>query len=185
MTSKLFFSNWAKLKEENSVLKIVLLGLTAAVIVSSIANYKLYQEKTVVVMPPNITKEFHVTGNRLSFEYIEQVGYYLSDRILSISPENAQNSFDTVLPFLTTNPEAIKVIRENLALQTKVIKENDIYQVFYPMRTMVNEQGKKFSVEGVLKKMSGNNEISTGRATITFDFIVKDGRMIIKGIEVK
>ncbi|MFA6396630.1 MAG: TraE/TraK family type IV conjugative transfer system protein [Sulfurimonas sp.] len=182
---KSFFSNWAKLKEENNVMKIVTLSLSVALVVSSIANYKLFNEKTIVVIPPKVTKEFQVTGNELSFEYIEQVGYYLSDRILSIAPENAQNSFDTIIPFLTTDPNAIKQIQQKLALQAKVVKENDIYQVFYPLKTMVNKTTKEFSVEGMLKKMSGNNYISSGQAIITFKFYVKDGRMVITSLEVK
>lgn len=183
--NKKFFSNWAMLQGENSSLKVMTLGLTVALLVSSIANYNLYREKTVVVIPPKVTKEFQVSGNELSFSYFEQVGFYLSDRVLSVSAENAQNSFDTILPYLTTEPDAVKIIRENLSMQAQVIRENDIYQVFYPMRVAVNAQGMKFSVEGTLKKMSGNNHISTGKATITFDFIVKDGRLIIKSIEVK
>lgn len=185
MRSKVFFTNWAMLKGENGILKMVTLGLTAAVIVMSVSNYNLHKEKTVVVIPPNLSKPFEVSGNTLSFEYFEQLGRYLSDRILSVSPENVQYSFDEILPFLATNPESIKPIRENMALQASVIKENDIYQVFYPMRTMINKEGKRFSVEGTLRKMTGNNTISTGRATITFDFFVKGSRIYITAMEVR
>lgn len=185
MIRKQFFSNWSMLQAENGALKITIFALSAALIVSVITISNLSDKKTIVVVPPKINKEFQVSGNELSFSYFEQIGFYLSDRLLSISPESAQSSFDTILPFLTTNPNAIKSIRENLALQAKVVTENDLYQVFYPMKTMVNSKGGNFSVEGTLKKMSANNNISTAKTTINFGFVVKDGRIIINSIKVQ
>lgn len=185
MIKKTFWANWLMLKSENGALKIVSLGLTAGIIACVMVIASLTDKRTVVVIPPKLEKEFQVSGNEISQEYFEQIGYYLADRILSVSPGNVQNSFDSVMPFFSTNPDDVKVIRENLALQTEVIKQNDIYQVFYPMRVSVNQQAMNFSVEGTLKKMSGNNHISTSKVTITFGFYVKEGRMIIKNVEVK
>lgn len=182
---KRFFSDLARLKEENGVLKIVLLGVTIALIVSVIANFRLYKDKTIVVIPPKLTKEFQVSGNLLSKEYFEQVGFYLADRILSVSPENVDASYDSILTFMTTDPEAIKIIRENMALQAKTVKDNDLYQVFYPMKVIVNDEGKIFTVEGVLKRISGNNPISSENAIINFGFDVVNGKLIITSIEVK
>ncbi|TDA63643.1 hypothetical protein E0765_07350 [Sulfuricurvum sp. IAE1] len=180
-----FWSNWAKLDSENAVLKIALLAVSGSLVVSLLVIKSVTEDKTVVVIPPNFQKEFRVTGNKISYEYFEQVGFYVSDRLLSVSPQNVQASFDSIMPFLTKDPRAVKAIRENLALQATVIKENDIYQAFYPMKVMVNDIGTKFSVEGTLKKMSGNNAISTARTTIVYDFIVQDGQLIITSIEVQ
>lgn len=185
MIKKTFWANWSMLKSENGTLKIISLGLTVGIIACVMVIANLADKRTVVVIPPKLNKEFQVSGNEISKEYFEQTGYYLADRILSVSPGNVDGSFDSVMSFFTTNPEDVKAIRENLALQAEVIKQNDIYQVFYPMKVLVSPQGMNFSVEGTLKKMSGNNHISTGRAIITFGFFVKDGRMIIKNIEVK
>lgn len=184
MRTKTFFSNWTVLKEENNVLKISVLVLTAGLVASVMTISRISESRTILVIPPKVTKEFQVSGNNLSYEYIEQIGFYLADRLLSVSPANAQNSFDTILPFLTKDPESIKTIRENLMLQAKTIKDNDVYQAFYPMQVLVNNEGKRFSVEGELKKMSGNNNISSSRATINFDFTVENGQLFIKSVGV-
>ena len=187
MMVKDFFSDWGRLKSENGTYRVITIGLTAALIASVFANYLLFQNKTVLVLPPKITQEFQVTGNELSTSYIEQVGFYLADRILSVSPQNVDASFDTIIPFLTTNPEAVKVIKEQYATQAAAVKNNDIYQVFYPMKIFTNntDGGGRFSVEGHLKKMTGNTLITSGKTTVNFVFIVKNGQMIITNIEVK
>jgi type IV conjugative transfer system protein TraE len=185
MKTKTFFNNWTKLKEENNVLKVSVLVLTAGLIISVLTISKVSKDKTILILPPKVTKEFQVSGNNLSYEYIEQIGFYLSDRLLSISPANAQNSFDSIMPFLTKDPDAIKTIRESLMLQAKTIKDNDVYQAFYPMKVMINSSNNSFSVEGELKKMLGNNNVTSNRATVTFDFTVENGQLFIKSVGVK
>lgn len=180
-----FFSGWAKNIEENTILKYTSLGMSAAVIVSVMTINNMTNKQTVIVVPPHFNKEFKVSGNEISRDYFEQVGYYLSDRMLSVSPETVDSSFDTILPYFTTDPDAIKVIRQQMADQALAIKENDIYQVFYPMRLSYNEKGMKFSIEGMLRKMSANNMISSAKATVTFDFKVVNGRLIITSVEVR
>lgn len=180
-----FFSHWAKSIEENTIYKYTIFGMTAAIVVMSMTISNLSNKQTTVVVPANFKKEFRVIGNEISRDYFEDVGYSVADRILSVCPETVDASFDSILPYLTTDPEAIKTIRQQLADQALGIKENDIYQVFYPMRMSYNDKAKKFSVEGMLRKMSGNNPLSSAKSTVTFDYKVKDGRLIITSIEVR
>lgn len=180
-----FFSHWAKSIEENTIYKYTIFGLSAAIVAMSMTISHISDKQTVVVVPPNMTKEFRVTGNEISRDYFEQVGFYLSDRILSVSPETVDSSFDAILPYFTTDPDAIKVIRQQMADQALAIKENDIYQVFYPMKMAYNEKGMKFSIEGMLRKMSANNLISSAKSTVTYDFKVKNGKLIITSVEVR
>ena len=49
----------------------------------------------------------------------------------------------------------------------------------------VNFEHGKFSVDGMLRKNTGNVFISEERKVIEFDFIVENGRLIIKKFGVK
>jgi len=178
-----FFNEWDALKMDFSISKVALGGMTIVAIISSMAAYNAYKTKTVLVLPPGMTKQFEASGNRLSRSYFEQVGFFLSDRLLSVSPETVDISFDTVVPFLTTDPDALKAIRAQMAAQAEEIKANDIYQVFYPMKMTVNEKGRIFTVEGMLKRMSGSSTVSGSKARINFGFDVRGGRLIITSIE--
>lgn len=104
---------------------------------------------------------------------------------MSVSPLNVDESFDEILPFLTTDPDLIKDIRKQLLLQAEKIKENDIYQIFYPMKFYVNEKSMKMYVEGMLKRIVGNTYAGQERVVLELGFTVRNGRLFITSIQIK
>lgn len=180
-----YYNFWEKLLTENRIYQIVIIALVIVIIVEGILINSLFKEKQVVILPPKIEKEFWVAGDKLSTSYLEQVAYYIADRVLSVSPATVDQSFDAILPFLTTDPEAVKSIQSSLNLQAKKIKENDIYQIFYPMRFSVDEKRHKMYVEGMLRKMTGSTYIGQEKVILELFFTVKNGRLLITSIDVK
>jgi len=183
-----FWNFWEKLDRENRVLK---LGFLALLIIFAIQAYlviKLYDRKTVVVLPPKVEKEFWVAGDSLSRSYLEQVSYFIADRLLNVSPENVKSSIDMVLPFLTTEPENLKKIREQLVEYAREIVDNDIYQSFYPMRFLIARDRNKrpfMRVEGILRRTSGDVYLGQQKAVLDLFFKVRNGRLIIYELEKK
>ena len=87
--------------------------------------------------------------------------------------------------FISKDPDVIKATKEYFIEQNKVIKENNIYQAFYPLQTSVNFEHGKFSVTGILRRNTGNVFVSEERKVMDFDFIVKNGQLVIKKFGVK
>lgn len=93
-----FLSYVEKLEKENRLFYVVVLGLLVVNLILGFLLYRASVDKTVIVLPPNVEKEFWVAGDKLSRAYLEQVGIFLADRILSVSPENVDKSIDTFNP---------------------------------------------------------------------------------------
>ncbi|WP_457641308.1 TraE/TraK family type IV conjugative transfer system protein [Persephonella sp.] len=182
---KKYYNFWEKIITENRIYQTVIVVLAGVIIAEGVLINSLFKEKQVVILPPKIEKEFWVAGDKLSTSYLEQVAYYIADRVLSVSPLNVDHSFDAILPFLTTDPETIKDIQTSLALQAKKIKDNDIYQVFYPMKFWVDDKRYKMYVEGMLKKMTANTYLGQERVVLELRFTVKNGRLLVTSIEIK
>lgn len=180
-----YYNFWEKIITENRIYQIVIIALSVVVIAEGILISNLFKEKQVVILPPKIEKGFTVAGDKLSKEYLEQVATYIADRVLSVSPANVDQSFDSIIPFLTTDPSLVKQIKQELAIQAKKIKENDIYQTFYPMKFYVNEKERKMYVEGLLRKMVGNTYAGQERVILELGFTVKNGRLFITSIQIK
>lgn len=178
------YSLWAKIGKENYILSVTTLLMAVALTFMSYAFYRLYTTKLVTISPPRIEREFSVAGDHVSQSYLEQTATYLSDRLLSVSPASARQSFDSILPYLTTEPGMVKVIRDDLIRQAKAIEENDIYQIFYPLKVIISEKKGTIVVEGPLRRLVGNTykppeEIKR----ITFHFNVQNGRFLVTKIE--
>lgn len=176
-----YFSLIDSLLSQNRVLKLAILSLTLTNLATAYLLYLSWGKQKIVVVPPEIRKEFWVAGNKVSMSYIEQVFYFLSDRILSVSPENVESSIATIYPFLSTDPGVLPLIEKQLYKYKKHVKENRIWQVFYPLSLKV--EGNKVKVSGILKKGVEGQLISNENKTITFTFSVKNGRLIVEGIE--
>ncbi len=183
-----FWSFWEKLDRENRVLKLGFLSLLIIFLAQSFLVIYLYNKKTVVILPPKIDREIWVTESTVSKSYLEQAAYYIADRILNVSPQSIDNSIDSILPFFTTQPEALRKIKEKLTEYINQIKENDISQAFYPMRfSILKDRTKRpfMRVEGILKRISGDIYIGQEKAVLDLYFTVKNGRLIIYELEKK
>lgn len=178
-----YFSLMKKLEEEVKWQAIVIIVLVFALVLEGVLLFKAYTSKTVIVLPPRVDREFWVSGNTLSFSYLDQTAKYLADRILSVSPANVDSSLASVYPFLTTDPNQLKAIRDSLIAYSNSIKQNDLWQAFYPLRTLLDEKNQKIAVEGILKKTTGNVYVGEEKKTIVFAFEVQNGRFIVREVK--
>lgn len=138
----------------------------------------------MVILPPKVEKEFWVSGNVLSTTYLEQVAYYIADRVMSVSPQNVDSSLDMLKPFFSMAPEDLEALEKVFMKISKAIKENDYYQVFYPLRFFVDSKRKVIVVEGIVRKMSGMQYIGEERKRVEIGFYVRNGRFFVKSLKV-
>lgn len=138
-----------------------------------------------IITPPYITSEFENVGDTFNFSYYEQIGSHLSNALLTISPQNVDKTFDSVQGYFSSDPDEIKAIKEYLIKEADRIKKDSIYQAFYPLKTLPNHKNNSFTVEGLLKSMTGNVMIEEKKAQITFDYKVTNKKLVIKKFEVR
>lgn len=178
-----FWNYMSKLKEERKLLTVAVIILAALSVILAIILMQTIKTRTVVVLPPKIDQEFWVSGNRLSTTYFEQVGYYLADRILTVNPRTASNSFDSIVQFLTTDARTMRKIREQLKTQADIIIAEQYYQAFYPERIILDEKNKTLRIVGKLRRDVGTivTELSPH---VEFSYDVQNGRLFITSIKV-
>ena len=180
-----FFSEYSKMSVQLDYIK----AFSLAMVVANISlGWMLFQQSNsikTIIIPPSFNSQFEVVGNRLDNKYFETVGKYISQSILTISPNTIHLAFNSIENFISKDPDVIKSTKEYFIQQNNSIKVNNIYQAFYPLDVRVNFEHGKFSVDGMLRKNTGNVFISEERKVIEFDFIVENGRLIIKKFGVK
>jgi len=179
-----YFDLLSKLDAQARFLGLVSSLLAFALLFMAFTVYSLYSKKAIVILPPKVDREFWVSGDTLSSAYLEQVAYYIADRVMTVSPQNVESSLDMIRPFFSTNPEDLENLDRVLIRIAKVVKENDYYQVFYPLRFMLDGKRQRLAVEGIVRKMSGMQYIGQERKRVVIEFFVRNGRFFVKGIEI-
>lgn len=180
-----FFNEWDKLKLKDNLNFYIIIALALVIIVQTIVLIVTVNNKTVIVLPPRVDKEFYVVGDTLSRSYLEQVAFYISDRILSVSPTNANTSFDAIAPFLSTSIDEQRVIKTTLKDQAKFVIAENLFQSFYPNKFFVNERDSIMSVTGILRKFIGDMFVQSKEQKVDYHYKIKSGRLIITGVDIK
>ncbi len=179
-----YFSDFERLVKEVRFQSIIIYAMLFIVLLQGILLYRAATNKVVLVLPPKVEREFWVSGETLSYAYIEQVSVYLADSLLSVAPPNVDKAISRIMPFLTTDPAQVKEIRDSFASYAKAVKENDWWQSFYPLRVVVDEKNRRIDVYGVLRKMTGNIYVGQeSNKVISFNYEVRAGRLIITGVK--
>lgn len=180
-----YFGEYNKILRQLDLFKIFSFVLIAAnlflttVIITSSKNEK------IIITPPVITSEFESVGNTFSYSYFEQIGKSLSDSLLTVSPYNIDKTYDSIQGFFSSDPDEAMQIKQYLLKEADRIKKDNVYQAFYPLKTIVNNKQNKFAVEGLLKAMTGNVVIEERKTSIEFSYIISNKKIVIKSFEVK
>lgn len=180
------FQKLKKLDNEKKFFGFIIIILVFVVLIQGILNYNLITANRTIVLPPAVTKEFWATDKQISESYFEQIGFYIADRVLSVSPETVDSSYISLLPFFDSNSESLKAVRDKLKSQAEFIKSEKMYQIFYPLRMYPDYSKKQIKIEGPMKKFIGEllvQESNKSYITITYD--IKAGRFMIKSLDFK
>lgn len=173
----------SKLTEENRYMRILVVILAVTAFVEAVMIYNLSGKQKIVFIPPKVTSEFWIAGDTVSSSYIENVALYIADRVLSVSPENVDYSLDAVMPLMTTEPSLIKAIKDNYIDIQRVIKSNNVYQIFYPIKVTVGKG--EAQVFGTLRKLVGNLYSGEEKIKLVIGYQIRDGRFTVTKLEVK
>jgi conjugal transfer pilus assembly protein TraE len=179
-----FWNYWDKVTSENKLFKNIFIILTATIVILVFFIMKLADNKRVLVIPPRVDKEFWVAGNEVSTTYLEQVASYIADMVMNVSPVNVDRAYDTILPFLTTDPELVGLIRTELLTQADTIKEEDIYQSFYIRKVWIDKENHSITVSGISRRSTGNLYIGSQSASVKITYKISNGKFIITKLEV-
>ena len=180
------FQKLKKLDNEKKFFGFIIIILVFVILIQGILNYNLITANRTIVLPPAVTKEFWATDKQISESYFEQIGFYIADRVLSVSPETVDSSYISLLPFFDSNSESLKAVRDKLKSQAEFIKSEKMYQIFYPLRMSPDYSKKQIKIEGPTKKFIGEllvQESNKSYITITYD--IKAGRFMIKSLDFK
>ncbi|WP_323595851.1 TraE/TraK family type IV conjugative transfer system protein [Aliarcobacter butzleri] len=179
-----FFGEFNRNLRQLDLFKIFSFLLVLANLFLTITVININSNVKTIITPPYITSEFENVGDKFSFSYYEQIGTHLSNGLLTISPSTVDKTFDSIQGYFSSDPDETKAIKDYLIKETDRIKKDNIYQAFYYMKTLPNHQHNSFTVEGLLKTMTGNVMIEERKTQVVFYYRVNNKKIVIKGFEV-
>jgi conjugal transfer pilus assembly protein TraE len=89
----------ASARRATTFLVMLLLGSMLVNLVLAVFAVRLAGHERVVVVPPTIHKTFWVESGRVSGEYLEQMGYFLMQLTLNVTPQSVDHQATVLLQY--------------------------------------------------------------------------------------
>jgi conjugal transfer pilus assembly protein TraE len=124
----------------------IILGLTTVVL--SLSVFSLIGDARTVITPPVIDRPFWVTNNRLSDEYLEMMGQFVSGLVLDVSANSALYKRDTLLKFV--DPSAHGDIRIRMDREIERLQRSNASTVFRAAQVTPDAKNMTVRLDGVL-----------------------------------
>lgn len=178
MNGELYKQSMRQLVYQRNISFIFSIASSVSVILLSILLF--WKSERVVVAPPFIHNEFWVESKHVSVTYLEQMGVFLGNLLLSKSSGSAPAQRDVLLRH--TAPSYYSQLKKKLDQEAqKLIAENASY-VFFPVTIEVHPDRKELVLTGDRKTYVGEKIISTSRESYILSFTIEGARVLLTGV---
>ena len=132
----------------------------------------------IVIVLPNIHKTFWVESDRVSSEYLEQMGYFLMQLTLNVTPQSVDHQAKLLLQYAA--PASFGELRTALLAAAERLKRDGASTVFSAQNLVVDERTLQVGVRGQLTTFISDRRVSEVSKAYAIELQYAGGRMFLK-----
>ncbi|SFV16734.1 type IV conjugative transfer system protein TraE [Pseudoduganella namucuonensis] len=152
--------------------------LALCLLVTLMITYSLVGAQRVVVTPPQVTKSFWVSGERVGNAYLEQMGGYVAWLMLDLTPASAGWKKDALLSF--SSPEDYEALKLQMELEAERLRKINGSTYFQLQQLEPDEEAQTVLLTGRLRTLVNGLETSLLQKRYRVAFQFRGGRTHLK-----
>jgi conjugal transfer pilus assembly protein TraE len=168
----------ASARRATALLAILLAVSMLATLLLAAHTLRQAGRERVVVVPPAIHKTFWVEAERASPEYLEQMGYFLAQLTLNVTPQNVEHQSRLLLQYAA--PASWGELRTAMAANAERIKRDGAATVFSPQDLQVDERTQRVGLRGLLTTFISDRRVSEVSKGYAIELQYAGGRILLK-----
>ncbi len=168
----------ASARRASTFLLALLLGSMLTNLILAGFAFRMSSRERIVVVPPTIHKTFWVEDERVSAEYLEQMGYFLMQLTLNVSPLSIDHQSKVLLQYAA--PAAYGELRTALSSAAGRLKRDGAATVFSPRDLIVDERSLKVGIRGQLTTFISDRRVSEVAKGYAVEFQYTAGQIFLK-----
>ena len=161
--------------------KLVLLASLALNVVIALIAFRLIGLERIILVPPTINKSFWVESDKVSAEYLEQMGYFLVQLVLNVTPQSVDYQSKLLLQYAA--PASYGEIKTAMAVAGERLKRDGAATVFSPRTINVEERALKVAVQGQLTTFISDRRVSEVYKSYLIELQYALGKITIKSFK--
>ncbi len=168
----------ASARRATTFLVVLLAGSMLVNLVLAVFAARLAGHERIVVVPPTIHKTFWVESERVSSEYLEQMGYFLMQLTLNVTPQSVDHQAKVLLQYAA--PASFGELRTALLTAAERLKRDGASTVFSPQDLSVDERALRVGVRGQLTTFISDRRVSEVSKGYAIELQYSGGRVFLK-----
>lgn len=162
-------------KRHHKTLSLILAGVCC---ILAVAVLLATNSTRVVVVPPEIEKEFWVDSDQVSKEYLEQMGYFIAQLELNVSPASHEYQSNILLRY--AHPSVHGQMQTDLAVERQRMAQDNMATSFSPRSMNIDAPRLRMTLNGKLTTMMGDKVALQEDKLYFIEFNYTGGRLYLK-----
>ncbi|TDR30282.1 type IV conjugative transfer system protein TraE [Hydromonas duriensis] len=161
---------------------VMIIGaLIVIVFVLSLRILMVSDRVRTVVVPASVNKTFWVDGDKVSTEYLNQMGVYIAQLMYNVTPASASNRHNLLLSYVSS--DAYSALDKELARSDNVIKQTNIATYFTPTSVGASEEHQSVTIKGVFTATQGDKIVQTNQREVAISFKYDGNKLMVSSIK--
>ncbi|OAI16288.1 TraE protein [Methylomonas koyamae] len=180
MKLSVFLQSWGFVQAENRLHRILLIGLLATNVITAFAA--LRTERTVIMIPPNLTEKVEISRHEASAQTKEAWGLFLAQLLGNVTPNTLDFVGDSISPLLSSDihREIINAMND----QINALKIDKISTSFTPNQVYYEKETNKVFVTGQLMTKGPNDKPESSFRTYEFQIAIVNYNPVVNDLDV-
>lgn len=178
MKFSLYTQQISKLLQQRNMLFPICILLLVSQIITLVLLFT--KSERVVLVPPVIEKSMWVDSSSVSPSYLEQIGLFMGNLMLTKSALNADKQGELLLKHVV--PEFEAEFRNHLILEATKMKKHNFSYVFYTKNVYVNPSLLTASLSGEQVSYVGEKVVAREKKKYKLQFNYLGGRLLLSGL---
>ena len=159
---------------------LLYLSMFLLILLVIISGCLFFRSERVIVLPPEVRREFWVEGNRFSPEYLEEMAVYFLHLALDVNQMNL--SYNTEILTRYADTETGNYLRNKYEKDIQKLKQNNASTTFEVIEITVYPDKNIVHVTGTLNRYIGSRRIKDSQETYAVILKTYRGRLFFKEI---
>lgn len=178
MKYEIYLQQISKLLSQRNMLFPICLMLCISQIITLVLLFG--KKERIILVPPVLEKSIWVEASSVSPSYLEQMGLFIGNLMLTKSYMSADKQGEILLRQVV--PEFEGEFRNALILEATKMRKNNFSLVFYTQDVYVNPTALTTSLTGEQVSYVGEKIVGREKKKYKLQFSYRDGKLLLSGI---
>lgn len=138
------------LRRDNRLKSLAILAMAGGLALSLCVILSIVGSERIVFVPPNITKSFWVTKDKVSKEYLDEMGAFVAWLQLDVSPRTVAWKRDVLLKWVA--PEDYDSVKKHMDVEVDRLNRNNASTFFELQQLTTDERDQSVLITGRLRR---------------------------------